>query len=334
MGKDYYSILGVSRDCTTTDLKKAYRKMAMMWHPDKHKDVKSKKEAEEKFKNIAEAYDVLSDEEKRKIYDTYGEEGLKGSIPTGANTYVYSGVDPSELFSRIFGSDGHFSFSSAFDDDFSPFSTFVNMTSRKPRPSGNANMNHNNYNANNYNAKPATYEVPLPLSLEELYKGCKKKLKITRKRFMGTKSYEDDNFVTIDVKAGWKDGTKITFYGEGDQVSPMAQPGDLVFKVQTKPHDRFTRDSNNLIYKCPVPLDKALTGFQFIVKSLDNRDINVRIDEIVNPKFRKIVANEGMPSSKTPNMKGDLIVEFDIIFPKNLTSEKKRIIREALANTF
>lgn len=107
----------------------------MMWHPDKHNDEKSKKEAEEKFKNIAEAYDVLADEEKRKIYDTYGEEGLKGSIPTGGNTYVYSGVDPSELFSRIFGSDGQFSFTSTFDEDFSPFSTFVNMTSRKSRPS-------------------------------------------------------------------------------------------------------------------------------------------------------------------------------------------------------
>ncbi|GAW79478.1 heat shock protein [Plasmodium gonderi] len=328
MGKDYYSILGVSKDCTTNDLKKAYRKLAMMWHPDKHKDVKSKKEAEEKFKNIAEAYDVLSDEEKRKIYDTYGEEGLKGSIPTGGNTYVYSGVDPSELFSRIFGSDGHFSFTSGFDDDFSPFSTFVNMTSRKARPSATTNVTPNNYN------KPATYEVPLSLSLEELYSGCKKKLKITRKRFMGSKSYEDDNFVTIDVKAGWKDGTKITFYGEGDQLSPMSQPGDLVFKVKTKTHDRFLRDSNHLIYKCPVPLDKALTGFQFVVKSLDNRDINIRVDEIVTPKTRKIVSKEGMPSSKLPNTKGDLIVEFDIIFPKSLTSEKKRIIREALANTF
>uniref|UniRef100_A0A8C9GVH4 DnaJ homolog subfamily B member 4-like n=1 Tax=Piliocolobus tephrosceles TaxID=591936 RepID=A0A8C9GVH4_9PRIM len=328
MGKDYYSILGVSKDCTTNDLKKAYRKLAMMWHPDKHKDVKSKKEAEEKFKNIAEAYDVLSDEEKRKIYDTYGEEGLKGGVPTGANTYVYSGVDPSELFSRIFGSDSHFSFTSTFDDDFSPFSTFVNMTSRKARPTTNTNVNSNNYN------KSATYEVPLALTLEELYSGCKKKLKITRKRFMGTKNYEDDNFVTIDVKAGWKDGTKITFYGEGDQTSPMAQPGDLVFKVKTKAHDRFVRDANHLIYKCPVPLDKALTGFQFIVKSLDNRDITVRVDDIVSPKFRKIIVNEGMPSSKHPNVKGDLIIEFDIIFPKNLTSEKKRILRETLANTF
>ncbi|ANQ06356.1 Heat shock 40 kDa protein, partial [Plasmodium coatneyi] len=326
---DYYSILGVSKDCTTNDLKKAYRKLAMMWHPDKHKDVKSKKEAEEKFKNIAEAYDVLSDEEKRKIYDAYGEEGLKGSIPTGGGTYVYSGVDPSELFSRIFGSDGHFSFSSGFDDDFSPFSTFVNMTSRKARPSASTNVNNNNYNS-----KPATFEVPLSLTLEELYSGCKKKLKITRKRFMGSKSYEEDNFVSIDVKAGWKDGTKITFYGEGDQLSPMSQPGDLVFKVKTKTHDRFVRESNNLIYKCPVPLDKALTGFQFIVKTLDNRDLNVRVDEIVTPQTKKIVSKEGMPSSKMPNTKGDLIVEFDIIFPKNLTSEKKKIIREALVNTF
>lgn len=328
MGKDYYSILGVSKNCTLNDLKKAYRKQAMLWHPDKHNDPQSKKDAEEKFKNIAEAYDVLSDEEKRKIYDMYGEEGLKGSVPTGGgnSTFVYSGVDPSELFSKIFGGDGTF-FATAFDEDF-PGITFSNVGGRRQR-STNCKTN-NNVNARNVTA----YEIPLSVSLEDLYKGCTKKLKITRKRFRGTLSYTEDNFVTVEVKAGWKDGTSITFYGEGDQTSPMSPAGDIVFKVKTKPHDRFVRDSNNLIYKCPVPLDKALTGFQIKVKSLDNRELTVKMDDIVTPTTRKIVANEGMPFSKEKGKKGDLIIEFDIIFPKSLTNEKKKILRETLVNTY
>lgn len=330
MGKDYYNILGVNRNCTLNELKKAYRKQAMLWHPDKHNDPRSKKEAEEKFKNIAEAYDVLSDEEKRRIYDMYGEEGLKGSAPAGSggNTYVYSGVDPSELFSKIFGSENHFSFTSSFDDEFCPFSNFVNLNSRKSGPTTTMNINSNNL------SKPANYEVPLALTLEELYTGCQKRMKVKRKRYIGNKPFDENTYVTIDVKAGWKDGTKITFNGEADQLSPLSKAGDLIFKVVTKAHDRFVRDGNHLIYKCTVPLDKALTGFQVVVKSLDNRDLNVRVDDIVTPKTRKIVANEGMPSSKENGIRGDLIIEFDIVFPKSLSGEKKSLIREVLANTF
>lgn len=159
-------------------------------------------------------------------------------------------------------------------------------------------------------------------------------MKITRKRFNGTQSYDDDKLVTIDVKAGWNDGTTLTFYGEGDQSSPLLEPGDLIFKVKTKEHDRFIRDGSNLIYKCNVPLDKALTGFHFVVKSLDNREINIRVDDIVTPNSRRMIPKEGMPSSKNPGKKGDLIIDFDVVFPKSLSSERKKILREVLANTF
>eukprot|EP00366_Plasmodium_knowlesi_P003018 XP_002260515.1 DNAJ like protein, putative [Plasmodium knowlesi strain H] len=326
---DYYSVLGVPKDATENDIKKAYKKLAMKWHPDKHLDENDKKAAEEKFKIISEAYDVLSDPDKKRTYDLYGEEGVKEHMSGDDMNFFNAGMDPADLFNKFFGSSKNFSFTSVFDDDFPSFSSFVhNMGNMHGQPSGtSAGKRSDSY-------KSESYEVSLLLSLEELYNGCKKKLKITRKRFNGIQSYDDDKLVTIDVQAGWNDGTTITFYGEGDQSSPLLEPGDLIFKVETKEHDRFEREGNNLVYKCHVPLDKALTGFQFTVKSLDNREINIRVDDIVTPNSRRMIPKEGMPYSKNPSKRGDLIIEFEVIFPKSLTSERKKVLREVLANTF
>eukprot|EP01054_Gregarina_sp_Poly1_P007498 Gregarina_sp_Poly_1__7497@NODE_4182_length_696_cov_154_446741_g2754_i0_p1_GENE_NODE_4182_length_696_cov_154_446741_g2754_i0NODE_4182_length_696_cov_154_446741_g2754_i0_p1_ORF_typecomplete_len160_score25_79DnaJ/PF00226_31/4_7e26GpFAR1/PF05823_12/0_12_NODE_4182_length_696_cov_154_446741_g2754_i0160639 len=159
MGKDYYGILGVGKDATADQLKKAYRKLALKWHPDKHPDPDAKRKAEEHFKDVAEAYDVLSDPEKKKIYDQFGEEGLKGMGSGGmggTRTFVYSGVDPSEIFSRFFGSHSPFddfgggtfrTINFAMGDDI-----FMGMPeSSAPR-------------------KPQVFTVDLNLSLDDLYK--------------------------------------------------------------------------------------------------------------------------------------------------------------------
>ena len=125
MGKDYYSILGVSRNATDEELKKAYRKLALKWHPDRNKD--NKKVAEEKFKDISQAYEVLSDKEKRKMYDMYGEEGVNGTMPQGGpggmpggmgggmpGGFSFGGMDPRDLFAQLFGT-------SAFNTAYSQY---------------------------------------------------------------------------------------------------------------------------------------------------------------------------------------------------------------------
>ncbi|SOV20368.1 heat shock protein 40, type II [Plasmodium sp. gorilla clade G2] len=323
---DYYAVLGLTKDCTQDDIKKAYRKLAMKWHPDKHQNEEDKIEAERKFKLIGEAYEVLSDEEKRKNYDLFGQSDLGGYTNNDETYYTYSNIDPNELFNRFFSHEASSFFSQGFDD-FPSFQGFANMNSRRSR------SNRSNIFSRSF-GRGASFEVPLLVTLEELYTGCRKKLKVTRKRFVGLNSYEDNTFITVDVKPGWSDGTKINFHGEGEQSSPNEQPGDLVFIIKTKPHDRFIREGNNLIYKCYLPLDKALTGFQFNIKSLDNRDINVRVDDIINPNSKKIITNEGMPYSKSPSVKGDLFIEFDIVFPKKLSPEQKRTLKETLANTY
>ncbi|PHJ25099.1 heat shock protein [Cystoisospora suis] len=339
MGKDYYKILGVSRDASDADLKKAYRKLAMKWHPDKHGDAEAKKKAEAQFKDIAEAYDVLSDKEKRTIYDQYGEEGLKGGgMPSGGGggggvrtNFVYREVDPSELFSRFFGSDRMFF---GGDDDFGPFAGVSvgghagGFPFRMHHAAGGGS-----FGSRGGPSKPKTYEVDLTLSLEELYTGTKKKLKITRTRYRNGQVVKEDNVLSIDVKPGWKEGTKITFAGEGDQDSPSSPPGDVVFVVKTKPNSRFVRDGNHLIHKVSIPLVKALTGFTVPIESLDGRSLKVKVDTIVTPKSRKIVPNEGMPVSKRPGEKGDLILEFDIHFPKSLTEDQKSKLKELLPST-
>lgn len=335
MGKDYYKILGVTKGATEADLKKAYRKLAIKWHPDKHADPEAKKKAEALFKDIAEAYDVLSDKEKRQIYDQFGEEGLKGggapgagpaAGPGGRANFVYREVDPSELFSRFFGSDRMFF---GGDDDF-PFGGMSMGGSGFPfRMHRSAGAGFTGAGGRGQ-SKPKTYEVQLPLSLEELYTGCKKKLKVTRTRFRGGQVVKEDNVLSIDVKPGWKEGTRITFAGEGDQDGPNAVPGDVVFVVKTKPHARFVRDGNHLIHKVPIPLVKALCGFTVPIESLDGRQLKVKVDTIISPKSRKVVPSEGMPISKRPGEKGDLILEFDIHFPKYLGEEQKARLKEVL----
>lgn len=321
MGRDYYSILGVNRNCSEAELKKAYRKLAMQWHPDKHPDPAAKQKAEEMFKNVSEAYDVLSDPEKKKIYDQFGEEGLKGTAGPHehgheSHQYVYTGVDPSELFKRFFGGDRNFMFNSSFGDDIGGFG--------EPFGPPQSGKHHRHQRSPNY-------ELDLPVTLEELYTGTVKKMKITRKRFASGAEYKEEQILKIDIKPGWKDGTKLTFSGEGDQASPMSPPGDLIFIVKSKHHSRFVRDGNNLIYKFTVPLLKALTGFQATLTTLDNRRLTVRIVDVVSPSYRKIIPKEGMPISKVPSERGDLILEFDVTFPKVLTPDQKKQITAALS---
>jgi len=275
MGKDYYKILGVEKSASAEEIKKAYRKMALKYHPDKNKT----RGAEEKFKEIAEAYDVLSDPDKRKMFDQFGEEGLKGGVgaagdPSGGTyTYTFSG-DPKEMFRMFFGdgaggdndpfgdmlggmfggrgmnggtskmffSTGGMGGPERMDVDDDPFEAFSSGRRRSFRQRGQKRQD-------------PTITRDLPVSLEDVLHGTTKKMKITRKVASddGQSVRSEEKILSIDVRPGWKAGTRITFPREGDQL-PGSIPADIVFVVRDKPHPQFVREGSDIKYRAKIGL--------------------------------------------------------------------------------
>eukprot|EP00802_Teleaulax_amphioxeia_P022623 Tamp_23092.p1 GENE.Tamp_23092~~Tamp_23092.p1 ORF type:complete len:193 (-),score=35.85 Tamp_23092:40-618(-) len=168
----------------------------------------------------------------------------------------------------------------------------------------------------------------LNCTLEELFHGTTKKLKITRQSVTPGRSRE--HTFEINIKPGWKAGTKLTYAGEGDEVQ-QGQAQDIVFVIREKPHTHFKRNGSDLIYTVPgVPFVDALTGFQVTVTTLDQRRLTVNITDVVSPSYTKIVRGEGMPKSKEPGTRGDLILTFDVKYPKSLPEHVRKKVRTAL----
>ncbi|CAH1800025.1 unnamed protein product [Owenia fusiformis] len=315
MGQDYYNILDLKRSAKDADIKKAFRKLSLKHHPEKNP---SDQIAHEKFRQVAEAYDVLSDPRKRATYDQFGEEGLKNGVPEGSGEsgawtggYTFHG-NADKVFRDFFGGDN-------------PFQEFFDNVD------GDLSMGFGGLHGRGRKKQDPAIERDLYLSLEEIFHGCVKKMKISRRVMNedGHTSSIRDKILTITVKRGWKPGTKITFPQEGDQ-GPNNVPADIVFIVKDKPHNRFRREGVDLVYTANIPLGKALTNTVIEVNTLDDRVLHVPINDIVNPKYTKSVPKEGMPYSNDPETKGDLIITFDIEFPTQLSPDQKELIRKAI----
>ncbi|KAI7985704.1 hypothetical protein LOK49_LG14G00800 [Camellia lanceoleosa] len=342
MGMDYYNILKVNRNASDEDLKKAYRRLAMIWHPDKNPS--NKRESEAKFKQISEAYDVLSDPQKRQIYDLYGEEALKsGQVPPPPSasraassqfhnhhnhhnhqhpnpSFRFNPRDAEDIYAEMFGANDAAAAASSrsrtFKDGFFRTSTgeFGNSASAAPR-------------------KAAAVENALPCSLEELYKGAKKKMKISRTIVDASGKVRNvEEILTIEVKPGWKKGTKITFPEKGNQ-EPGVIPADLIFVIDEKPHALYIRDGNDLMVSQEISLVEALTGKTLELTTLDGREITVPLTEIVKPGYEVVISNEGMPISKEPRRKGNLRIKFDVKYPSRLSTEQKSELKRVLGGS-
>lgn len=320
MGVDYYNVLKVRRDANDDDLKKSYRRLAMKYHPDKNPT--SKKEAEAKFKQISEAYDVLSDPRRRQIYDQHGEEGLKSSdLPSAAETASASAAAKQRSYSSR-RDDSEFRYYPRDAEDI--FGEFFATSPAKTSPA--------NKKAAPANRKAADIESALPCTLEELYKGGKKKMRISRlvpDEFGKPKTVQE--ILKIDIKPGWKKGTKITFPEKGNQ-EPGVTPADLTFVVDEKPHPVYTRDGHDLIFEKKVSLIDALTGVTVSLTTLDGRNLTIPVLDIVKPGQEIVIPNEGMPT-KEPLKRGDLRVRFEILFPSRLTSEQKSDLKRVLGGS-
>ena len=171
----------------------------------------------------------------------------------------------------------------------------------------------------------------LPCSLEELFNGCVKKIKVTRKRYTPEGELVDEaKALTITVKPGWKKGTKVTFPSEGDE-GPNIVPADLVFVLAEKPHAKLKREGNNLVYTARISLADALTDCSIPVPTLDGRSLSIPCPEVVSPGYEKEIGDEGMPLSKKPGSRGTLVIRFNIVFPEYLSQPNKAQLRKLLS---
>ncbi|CEP01633.1 J domain-containing protein [Plasmodiophora brassicae] len=299
--KDYYAILGVGRDATDDEIRHAYRKMALKHHPDKNPN--NKEEANQKFQAIAEAFDVLGDKEKKEVYDKFGVEGLESGFDYGdQHQQGYTGFtgNPEEFFAQFFNNGG------VFGDQ-----TYTAGGGATPKPSGQTS----GPSSHLPKAPPVVHDVPL--TLEELFAGVTKKMKVTRIR----NGVNDSTVLQFDVRRGWKAGTKITFENEGDDL-PNFTPSDIVFVIQEKPHALFKRHGSHLLHEVKVTLKQALTGFAVEVMGIDGQKLRIRVKPLQSSVYRKVVIGHGMPFSKKPDARGDLILNFVIDFPTNLPQDK------------
>ncbi|KAL8278799.1 hypothetical protein RQP46_008868 [Phenoliferia psychrophenolica] len=377
-GKDYYSILGVSKTATDAELKSAYKKMALKHHPDRNPD--NPDAASKKFKEISEAYEALSDSNKRAIYDQFGEEGLKnggggpppgssgfggafpggggapGGFPGGGASFSFGGMpggmggggrrggggfqpsNPEDIFAQFFGGGGGGPFGQAGGSRAGP----------SPFGGGGGpfamDTDEDDYAPPRKSQERQVTEVvkPLPLSLEDLYSGTTKKLKVTKKRASGA---EEGKTLEVNVKPGWKSGTRVKFAGAGNETASTSQ--DIVFVIEEKPHELFKRDGDDLILTVKVPLVDALSGptppatFSRTVKTLDGRTLHYDLPypsvKYGGPPLRPgqtiKIAGEGMPISKkaSPKKKGDLLVKVEIEFPTRMTPAQAEGVRKVLS---
>ncbi|KAK0406377.1 hypothetical protein QR680_018539 [Steinernema hermaphroditum] len=317
-GKDYYKILGVAKGASDEEIKKAYRKAALRWHPDKNKGDKT---AEAKFKDVAEAYDVLADPQKRTIYDQYGEAGLKGETPgagfsgfngtRGSRQYYSFNEDPMNMFRQMFGDDS--SGLSGFRDDF-----FGASSSFGGFPSGGTFFSGTNFGGQTQQPRkekdpPVHHSVYV--SLEDLMTGCLKKMRITKTILtVNGITRTETKDLAIEIKPGWKEGTKITFKEEGDQ-RPNRIPADIVFTVKNKPHPTFRRDANgaDLHYDVKISLKDALCGCTIPVPLLMGGTYSYTTTGIIKHGQTITLSGHGLVRNKNMDQSGDLILHFTVV---------------------
>eukprot|EP01135_Chromosphaera_perkinsii_P000410 Nk52_evm57s78 gene=Nk52_evmTU57s78 len=324
-GRDFYAILGVDKGASTQQIRRAYRKLAKEHHPDANKGDES---SQEKFKEIAAAYEVLSDEEKRQIYDQHGEEGLNNNNRGGGGDmfdgFFNFGNRRGEQKGHNIGAQLSVTLEDLFNGNV--FSVEVDKQILCPHCRGSgakdADHVHKCNECGGQGVKIMRQQVA-PGFFQQYQTTCPKcggKGKIITAKCphcQGKKVKRGRNVLDISVERGMADGENIVFPKQSDQ-SPDAPPGDLVFVVRTQPHPVFERRGMNLYMKMTITLAEALLGFEKKIKHLDNSYVSISRREVTQPGYVLTLPEEGMPKHNFPSERGDLFIEFQVILPTSL----------------
>jgi curved DNA-binding protein len=286
-GKDYYNILGVSRSATEREIKQAYRKLARQYHPDVNPGDKS---AEERFKQINEAYEVLSDKEKRRKYDKYGDQWQYADQFEKARQQ--QSWDFSQGGQRVYFSEEDVG--SIFDDLFRGFGTRAG----RPQP-----------------RKGRDIEFPLEVTLEEAYSGTTRTLNMA-----------DGKRLEVKIPPGVKDGSRVRISGKGAEGYGGAK-GDLYLVTSVRPHRTFRRHGDDLYTDVSVPLTVAVLGGEVKVSTPKGSKLSLKIPpETQNGRTFRL-KEQGMPHLGN-SAKGDLLARVKVVLPTKLTDEEKELFQK------
>ncbi len=327
--RDYYEVLGVQRGAKSDEIKKAYRKAALKWHPDRFKTENEKKGAEERFKEIGEAYAVLSDPQKKQMYDQFGHAAFDpraGAGPGGVRFTGFDFGDASKIFEEFFG--GNFSSifgggpgrwstrggRSGFGAGSSDFSNFGNIFGEGFQGAENP------FQSPQQPPKGQDVRISLKISFEESMRGAEKKIRLSSGPTSG-------KTLKVRIPVGVPDGTKLRVPNQGKPGPAGTPPGDLVAEVHVEPHPLFRRENSNLIYEAPISLGIALLGGEIEVPTWDGNQAKIKIPAGIQPGASLRLAGKGVPGSNGSGP-GDLVVKTQIRLPRTLDKRQKELIVE------
>jgi len=331
---EFYDRLGVAPEATLAEIKKAYRKMALKLHPDRNPGDKS---AEEKFKALGEAYDVLSDEKKRKLYDRYGKKGLEeGGFEQRNARDIFSaffgpgvfGDDDDDAGGPRRGEDSVNPLNVTLEDLYNGKTSHIAITRNILCPKCHGNGTKSGKTPTKCQAcggrgiRVITKRMGFFQQTQQTYcPDCHGRGEIIDEKDKctncnGKQVVSDRKVLELVVEPGMKDNQRITFAGESDQAPDM-EPGDVIFVIRTKEHDRFKRSGNDLIMVHSISLVEALTGFEFSFQHLDKRHIVVKSapEQVIKPGDIMSIPEMGMPIYGHPFSWGRMLVKFNVIFP-------------------
>lgn len=290
---DYYKILGVSKKDSDDDIKKAYRKLAMKYHPD---HTKGDKKAEEKFKEISEAYAVLSDKEKRSQYDEFGTSGFHQRY---SQEDIFRGFDFSNIFNEFGfgGRNGGVRFSFGGN---SPFGSC-------PKHQHQAQI------------KGSDLIYELHLTLQEVAEGTRKTVAIQHQG--------RSEKISVKIPRGMITGKKIRLAGKGEQSPYGGPPGDLYIQSNVMNDPVFDVDEYDLYVNRDIKLSEALLGTSIAVPTIVNKQLNIKIPPGTDHKTKMRLGGHGLPHMQG-NGKGDLYVHLNVKIPKQLSGEQRKLVKK------
>lgn len=321
---DYYTLLGVSRDATTKEIKKAFRAKSLKYHPDRNP---GDKRAQELYVKINRAQEVLTDPEKKEIYDIYGEEGLNKESniqqrgkERGPNTRIELGISLEDLYN---GATRQIQF------ERNNVCTHCHGTGGKLGKTKQCPI----CKGRGVRHVTVTVAFGMQMQMQQPCEKCNGKGIIFSEvcpHCKGRKIVRELKKLDIEIEKGMYDGQNILFKGQSEQI-PDKLPGDLIVIIKQSQHHFFKeRKGNDLYANVELNIKEALLGYKVKIKHLDGREFYIESNEVTQPNQVRKITGEGMPVHKFPSQKGDLYIKFIVKLPKTLNNKEKEMVKEIL----